>query len=593
MLAPDARATLLGELVPPPGYTIEHLVATTFTLDLESALLPCLALAGSTRVDAADTVETIASIRSTIGAIDIFHQSGQISIPRHRSRLFSLLENAIHGITPPRGLFHPKLWIAVYSDDGGHQVLKLIVLSRNLTWDRSWDIVLTLDGAINTAPRAQNKPLVDLLRYLASAPKVELEGSRRRRLTALAEKIRYAEWDNPHGIKEMIFHVFGIPGRAQPQPDFSGYRHLVMSPFLQDSGIEILGAEARNNLTVISRQDALDGLSAEMAEWIEAAYVLSPIAGIPAEEEDGIAGNGLLTGLHAKLYAVERAKLAHLFIGSANATGPAFTQNIEILVEMTGSATTYGVNALMGSEGFGSILDKTEIRPQTSQDDEIQHALDSYVRAVAAVPLLIQMQFDDKERVHLSVTSESPIPTHDSQVTMSISLLTDPSTSTTLTLAVPLAIDYPSVALTDVTAFLVISAYDVNDRSSSTVVKATLIGDVPARLNGIVTAEINDPDAFRRFLALLLSFDVPDDPTEGHGNGGGTSVGAWNQLEQGLFEQLMRASVARPEVLDQLSGVVTTIVNEGDPHRVLPTGFAELWSAVDSATADVRGEVRV
>ena len=102
------------------------------------------------------------------------------------------------------------------------------------------------------------------------------------------------------------------------------------------------------------------------------------------------------------------------------------------------------------------------------------------------------------------------------------------------------------MALTDVTAFLVISAYDVNDRSSSTVVKATLIGDVPARLNGIITAEINDPDAFRKFLALLLAFGLPDDPKEGSDAGDGGGSGAWNQLEQGLFEQLMRASVARP-----------------------------------------------
>ncbi|WP_338836931.1 phospholipase D family protein [Gordonia polyisoprenivorans] len=593
MLAPDVRATLLGELVPPPGYTIDHLVATTFTLDLDSALLPCLALAGSARVDAADTVETIASIKSTIGAIDIFHQNGQISIPQHRSRLYSLLEHAIHGVTPPHGLFHPKLWLTVYSGENGEQVVKLIVLSRNLTRDRSWDIVLTLDGTIVSSPSAQNKPLVDLLRYLAAAPSTEMEAFRVERLTKLAETIRYAEWTNPSGINDVAFHVFGVPGHPQPRPDFSGYRHLVMSPFANDSGIEILGAEASDNLTVISRQEAFDGLSAEMADWIGQAYVLSPTAGLPAEDDDHPTGGGLLTGLHAKLYAVERAKLAHLFIGSANATGPAFTQNVEILVEMTGSAKIYGVNALMGGDGFGPILDKTEIHPETAVDDESQHALDSYVRAVAAVPLRAQMDIDDKDRVHLRVTSETPLPSHDSQVTMSISLLTDPSTSTTLTPAVPVAVDYTNVALTDVTAFLVISAYDVNDRSSSTVVKATLIGDIPARLNGIVTAEINDPDAFRRFLALLLAFGLPDDPKEGSEAGDGGGSGAWNQLEQGLFEQLMRASVARPEVLDQLAGVVTTIVDNGDPHHVLPTGFAELWSAVDAATADVRSAVHV
>ena len=104
---------------------------------------------------------------------------------------------------------------------------------------------------------------------------------------------------------------------------------------------------------------------------------------------------------------------------------------------------------------------------------------------------------------------------------------------------------------------------------------------------------INDPAAFRRFLALLLAFGVPDDPTDGENSAGTGSFGSWNQLEQGLFEQLIRASVARPEVLNQLSGVVTTIVDQGDPHRVLPDGFADLWSAVDTATTEVRGHARV
>lgn len=593
MLTPDARVTLLDELRPPLGFEIEHVVATTFTLDLESALLPCLALAGSARVDAADVVETIASVKSTIDAIDIFHQNGQIAVPRHRARLFSLLEPAIHGITPPRGLFHPKLWLATYTGDGGGRAIKLIVLSRNLTRDRSWDISLTLDGEIVSSPSAQNKPLVDMLRYLADAPTVAMLDARRDRLYLLAEELRYAQWEHPSGISELDFHVFGIPGRPQANPDFSGYRRLVMSPFLQDSGVERLGPDSRTPLTVVSRQEALAELSPGIAEGIGDAYVLSPTAGIPADDEADQTGQPLLTGLHAKLYAIERAKLAHLFVGSANATGPAFAQNVEILVELTGSVKTYGVEALLGNDGFGTILDKVEFTPGQAEEADPQHALDSYIRAVAAVPLTARLDLNDDERANLHVHSEVTVPRHDSAVTMSIALLTDPSTSRTLHAGERVAIDYTGLALTDVTAFFVISAYDTDDRSSSTVVKAELIGDVPARLNSIVTNEINDPAAFRRFLALLLAFGVPDDPTEGENSAGKGSSGSWNQLEQGLFEQLLRASVARPEVLNQLAGVVTTIVDQGDPHGVLPDGFADLWAAVEAATTDVRGHARV
>ena len=46
MLAPDNRALLLDALRPPPGCSLDRAVATTFTLDLETALMVPLALAG-------------------------------------------------------------------------------------------------------------------------------------------------------------------------------------------------------------------------------------------------------------------------------------------------------------------------------------------------------------------------------------------------------------------------------------------------------------------------------------------------------------------------------------------------------------------
>ena len=39
MLAPDNRGLLLDALRPPPGHSLDRAVATTFTLDLETALM--------------------------------------------------------------------------------------------------------------------------------------------------------------------------------------------------------------------------------------------------------------------------------------------------------------------------------------------------------------------------------------------------------------------------------------------------------------------------------------------------------------------------------------------------------------------------
>lgn len=60
-----------------------------------------------------------------------------------------------------------------------------------------------------------------------------------------------------------------------------------------------------------------------------------------------------------------------------------------------------------------------------------------------------------------------------------------------------------------------------------------------------------------------------------------------------MFEQLMRAAVSKPTVLDQLAGVVTAIIKADDPHRVLPEGFRDLWTAIESATGSERSVTRV
>lgn len=583
MLPPDSRTTLLKQLVPPPGFAFEHLVATTFTLDLESALLPSLALAGSARAESADSVETIAAIRASIARIDIFHQTGLIAVPRDRGPLFSLLEGAIHGITRTRGLFHPKIWLGLYRNDGGEQFVRLIVLSRNLTKDRSWDVALSLDGRIVSSRSKVNWPIADLLRYLVSAAGNSLSRTRVERMTKLAETIRYADWDLPPDVSELAFHTFGLPGKTQPKPDFAGYRHLIVSPFVEDSGIERLATDARDTLTVVSRQESLDGLTSEWADWINPAYVLSPTAGIPAEDDETGQAAALFTGLHAKLYAIERAKWAHLFIGSANATRAAFEDNVEILVELTGKVKTYGVEALLGTDGFGSILEATEIVPGAEPVDDPQFALDSYIRSIAAVPLTARLSLGENDTATLAITSSEPMPSN-ADVTLSLSLLTDASTATKLQGGEPVAVSYSNLRLSDVTAFLVLAAVDPQGRRSATVVKANLIGDVPRRLDEIITHEIDSPDAFRRLLSLLLAFGTPADTDDGSGGSGMGEGGRWTQLEQGLFEQMLRASVARHEVLDQLAGVVTSIITNGDPHQVLPEGFEHLWSAIATAT---------
>ena len=110
MLAPDNRALLLDALRPPPGCSLDRAVATTFALDLETALMVPLALAGFQLVDDPDPVEIMEALRRMSERLDIFCQAGVISAASWRSDLVALLEKSIHEVRRPRAgrIFHPK-----------------------------------------------------------------------------------------------------------------------------------------------------------------------------------------------------------------------------------------------------------------------------------------------------------------------------------------------------------------------------------------------------------------------------------------------------------------------------------------------------
>ena len=81
---------------------------------------------------------------------------------------------------------------------------------------------------------------------------------------------------------------------------------------------------------LISRGEALQALPKEVLDRLD-AYELDSAAQLSLDDAEGERRQAFLTNLHAKVFVVERLKLAHLFVGSANATEGAFSGNVEFL----------------------------------------------------------------------------------------------------------------------------------------------------------------------------------------------------------------------------------------------------------------------
>jgi hypothetical protein len=164
-LDPEERTLYGANLQPPAGYVFDAAIATTFSLDFETALAVPVSLALFAAENRDDILThplaLLEGAERIAGRLLVFTDAGHIQAhTRPHSRLCSLLERIIVEVAAPNsGAFHPKMWALRFKPMRADEPVRLrfLVLSRNLTRDRSWDIALTLDGVVAKRPQALNR----------------------------------------------------------------------------------------------------------------------------------------------------------------------------------------------------------------------------------------------------------------------------------------------------------------------------------------------------------------------------------------------------------------------------------------------------
>ena len=586
MLAPDKRALLLDALRPPPGYSLDRAVGTTFTLDLEAALMVPLAYAGFRFDDNPDPIEIMEALRRMSGRLDIFCQAGAISAAAWPSDLVALLENSIHEVRRPRPnrIFHPKVWALRFSDPSDGPCYRLVVLSQNLSASRSWDTILWFDGKPQgRRPIADNAPLGRLIASLSDFAVVELPPERRDALATLSEDLRRVYWELPDGARQVNFHPIGIPGhRSFPvEEHFSGYRKLVVSPFIREKFIDAVLVPTPQRAVLISRGEELDKLQADRLKGLD-VYELDPASQLSADDDEEPKNRTFLTNLHAKVFVIESARLAHLFVGSANATEGAFSGNVEFLCELVGPVAKFGVDALAGDEApLRSMLTSyvaSEVAEVdlTSTDGRALEGLLIDIAGQVGFRTTITRQADGWAP---RITTDSELPQLPAGANVTIAAHNRPTETYELRPGQPVEIDLPPREIADVTAFLQLTARRTEEGKvveRSTVICSQLDGEPDDRYHEIFARQIDTPEKFMRLLALLMGFAAGN--VVGNVSGEGSWGGNWSTgTGQGVLELLARALSENPESIDHLATIVEHLRGSSNGTAVLPPGWDDVW----------------
>ena len=606
---------LVDALRPPEGHTLDCAVGTSFTLDLDALLLATLSFAVFDKLDnddgTPDPIALLESVRRHADHLTVFAQAGALSGPRNHPPVLAYLEDAVVPVRPakPGHLFHPKVWALKYVNAAGEASYRLLVLSRNLTFDSSWDTIVRLDSKPGKAPRKQHGALSNFLETLPGLAVNPLPGHRAKQVADLAAELRTVGWENPDGARSIWFHPLG-PGFISPK--IEGDRVMVMSPFLSPNAASKLGSGPGADLC-ISRPLALDRVGGRALAGYAETFVVDtadelPRVGHDSSEADGGEGDtqradeldidpprpkAELSGLHAKVYVTETPDYTHLWLGSANATDPAFGGNVEFMVEVNVASADLTIDKILddGTPNLRSMLTPyTPERLDPAEPTELETAirdLDRLVRDLATGQFAVHVEDGDLSGTWtLHLTWPTLIESQNNLMTKhGIDLTIGPATQGTFRLPwIERNAVVTSASLEAITSFLTVEARTRVDGEavvSRTLVNATLTGGPADRKEQLLASLLDDPAKVLRYLLFLLS-ELTGDSTLLDALGGSSSAFSWTSAEDAppILESLLRALANSPGSLDRVAEFVADLQN-GPAGELLPPGFDDVWAPIN------------
>lgn len=614
MLNPASNRCDYGHLLRPPppdetggiAYELDAAIATTYSLDLNALLvLPVSLVLGNTLEGnlAGEKIALLDAISQLGGKLKVFYQRGNIRVPPEFNRLFGLLEPMLASIVPTAqdsersaafSSFHPKLWLLRYvrKDRRGstrpdpERRYRLLVMSRNLTFDRSWDLTACLDGQ----PSAESARIDDALAWFVESLEPYAPGFEP--LKSMIRDLRRMQWQPPQPFRDPRMLPGGGAHIADPDDRFGTPLNfgdakddlLVVSPFLDASekkALDWLGIDVKGRRMLLSRSDSLDALGQQaLSGWD--CYALNDriVDGEEQREEE----HARSQNLHAKLIVSRSGQTAHWHLGSANATIAALggslsdtPRNTEFMLRLSGADAKVGIDVLLrqwiGDEGNHFVVPHTFTPLDVSEQESNRTKLRMLAHRLIASDWKLDACADQAGRYRLVLATNFELCDVPDGFHVNVGLLSR------LGVWKPLlsGVEWSDLALTQLSALvpLQICGQD-GEVKESLVIQARLF--LPTGVNredAVVRELVDTPEKFLNYVRMLLD-PSPDKRrvlrSDRHGNEVSDMFGF--DGSDALFEQLMRAAARNPEHLERVGQLVKRL---DKLKMVVPEVFFDLW----------------
>jgi hypothetical protein len=594
-------------LCPPPGYHLDQAVAATYSADLATLLSIPVALVYAQTLEgdlSGARFQLLEAIKQFSSRVKVYHQAGQLHVPTKLNWLYAHLEDALEEVLPDDAFtaFHPKVWIIRYTPIEEAQEplnhFRIIVLSRNLTFDRSWDVAACLDGKPSGAAMEENAPLVDFVSWLheySPIPNVE----------KFLTELERVDFESPEPFEKHFFHPIGIGGKSvNPVASQKAKTTFVMSPFLHPEAINQLRANTRNQLHLFSERRELERMPVESLETCQSYHLHECIVdGEYHELSDDGHDDIQKQHLHAKLFLFEQDEGTRWFLGSANATQAAVKKNVEFLLELRGSSGALRIKRrlkeLLGDNKNEGVFipfspgdegtDQEDAHGQQSAHRRFEYALLKANISAKVLPAENKKNFD----LHIELDLKE-LPTS-GQFKLTVQPFNMKSSLDAIQLS-PGKIDrivFKNLAEVELSRFLHFSITGKGGDLHHQFLLKIDIQDLPEdRLENILKKIIDSQDKFFEYLRFLLAEDITKEDLLSTGeepkhiSAGDESEGDWH-VNLPIYEQLLVAASRSPRKLKDIDDAIQKLTTGDESStKVIPEAFLSFWGAFRTLIPD-------
>ena len=606
MLNPNNDRLDYGQvLAPPDNYTLDFAIGTTYSLDLDALVGACIALGLSEETDSdlmQNPICLLEALRATGDKVALFCEGGQIHMPNNITSLYILLEKMVFQVSTAKrkGItkypsFHPKFWLIRYVDENGMPLYRVVILSRNLTFDRSWDVTFTMDGKVNDRKTAKTSSVVDFVSYLTNnLPSNDNAKAKMKKIRTIIRELPYVHFELdsrefedfeflPTGIKDADggFHTV----EDEPfVPLFADSFHeiLIMSPFLTNSVIkDFIDRNKYINHTdymLFTRAMSLGKLNPDDCADFRIFTMKDAIVdgeSTISEEEQQIQKQDI----HAKIYMVRKNSDTYLYLGSLNASHNAIRGNVEFTLMLKTKNRYLNMDKLSESLFNGSKDNPSNPFQEVKLTDnftvdveqEKQNVLDSYIKEISRMKPTARVVCNaDNYDININFAKFEG-----SEYSVTISPLLSNKTET-----INENVLFKSLSLIQLSEFYKISVSD----GTSTVQRVVIIpteGMPEDREKAVVSNVVKDKECFYRYIAFLLGDNYVIsalETTKEMGTDGLTNTRKTTQIPA-LYEKMLQTAATAPERLKEIDYLIKAVSADG----VIPEEFETLYNVFKKA----------